>query len=261
MHPFPQLLVGMAAAGVAAGPQQPAALVAGAVAGVLPDVLDWWWPQLFRQPDITITPDPLAPTPAIMAQGVRLALQQVRIRGRPIVVRFNPLPAQDDDYISYCLDCDQQHRLVVAMDTHSKPDPIDLPKPNSTAAGCFAPLHPLPLHIRDTPVDLQFHAAGRRIESLDLARVAGVGHAWPVAGVLAGVAGFVAGWLGLAAATALAAHLLLDAGGRRASMPWLPFSRKIDHGRRLWDEDGWRANLCASVIAGGVIAMVVLAGG
>lgn len=261
MHTLTQLLIGMAAAGVVAGPQRPVALVVGAVAGVLPDVIDWWARHLFRQPEITVTPDPLAPTPATMAQGVRLALQQVRIHGRPIVVRLNPLPDPNDGYVPYCLDCDHQHRLVVAMDTRSQPHLIDLSGADSSSIRCFAPLHPLPLRIVDMPVDVQFQEDGKRIQGLDLARVAGVGHAWPVAGVLAGGACLCNFWLGLAAAAALAAHLFLETSGRRESLPGWPFSRRLYHGRRLWDEEGWRDNLCASAIASAVIAAVVLAGG
>ena len=53
-----QMLAGMATAGLIAGPHRPYALVAGAVAGVLPDVIDWWARQVFRRPDVVITLNP-----------------------------------------------------------------------------------------------------------------------------------------------------------------------------------------------------------
>jgi len=259
MRPLTHILVGMAAAGVVAGPQRPLALVAGAVAGVLPDVIDWWLRQVFRQPDITVTPDPLAPDPATLSQGVRVALQQARVTGRPCVVRFNPLPARDAGFTTYHLDCDRRHRLVVALESGDKPAPVDPPGAGTNAAEVFSPLHPLPLRITDMPVDLHLVATGRRIESRDLEQVAGAGHGLPAAGAAA-AAGFAwSFWSGAGATAALAAHLLLELGGRREAAPWLPFSGRTWHGRRLWDERGWCANACAGVVAGAIIVALLFA--
>jgi len=260
MRPFTQLLVGMAAAGVAAGPQRPFALVAGAVAGVLPDVTDWWLQQVFRQPDITVTPDPLAPEPATMAQGVRLALQQVRSSGRPCVVRFNPLRAPDVGFAAYYLDCTRRHRLVVALESNGNAAPVDPPGTEENAAGIFTPFHPLPMRVTKTPVNIRLDAIGRRVESRDMDRATDVGHGLPVAGMVVAAAGIISAWTGAGVATALASHLLLEAGGRRDAAPWAPFSSRRWHGRRLWDERGWRANLCASMLAGAVLVVLLLAG-
>ena len=68
MTPLSQILAGMAAAGVAAGPQHPLALLLGAVAGVLPNACDRWMRQVFRQPLVTVTPDPLAVDAATLAE-------------------------------------------------------------------------------------------------------------------------------------------------------------------------------------------------
>jgi len=258
MNTFTQLLLGMATAGVAAGPQRPTAFVAGAVAGVLPDAIDWWLRQLVQQPDITVTPDPLAPDPATVAQGVRLALQHVRFCGRSCVVRFNPLPAPNGGYIAYRLDCDRQCRLVVSLG--GKPAPVDPPDAVGAAAAIFLPLHPLPLRITDTPVDLRLGVMRRRIESRDLDRMTTLGHSLSVAGALAILAGVINFWIGVAAATALVAHLLIEIGGRRDVAIWLPFSGPILRGRRLWNERDWHANLCAGALAGAIVAAVVLAG-
>jgi hypothetical protein len=215
---------------------------------------------LFRQPDITVTPDPLAPSPTTIAQGVRIALQQVRIRGRPCVVRFNPLPARDAGFLAYHLDCDRHHRLVVSLEPDSKPAPVDPPGSDGASAEIFTPRHPLPLRITDTPVDLRLSAAGKRIESRDLNQVTGIGHSLLLAGVVAAAAGTANFWIGAAVATALATHLLLEAGGRREITPWLPFSKKTWHDRRLWDDRSWRTNLCAGTLAAGLIVAVLFAG-
>jgi hypothetical protein len=253
-----QLLLGMATAGVVAGPQRPLALVAGAVAGLLPDLLDGWAGQLYRQPDITVTPDPLDPQLAPMAAGLRLAIQQTRATGRPCILRCNPLPDRRGGFIPYQLDYDRQHRLLFARPTGGKSARVHLTAPGSAPDEPFEPLHPLPLPITNRPVDLELHTRGPRMECRDLAQVAGVGHAWPVAGGIAIATSLCAPWLGAAVAATLAMHLLLDAAGRRESRPGFPFTRQTCYGRRLWHEAGWRANAAASAIAAGALAVLLL---
>lgn len=260
MRPFTQILIGMAVAGVVAGPQRPLELIAGAVAGVLPDVIDWWLWQVFRQPDITVTPDPLAPTSATMAQGVRLALQQVRACGRPCVVRFNPLPAPEAGYSAYQLDCDRKHRLVVALEAGGQTATVDQPGAAGVAARIFTPLHPLPLRITNQPVDLRLNAIGSRIISRDMEQVTNAGHGLPMAGLIVAAAFIIRFWFGMAVAAALTAHLLLEFGGRCEVAPWAPFSSRSCHGRRLWNECGWRANLCAGALAGAALGALLMAG-
>jgi len=260
MRPITQIIVGMAAAGVAAGPQRPFALVAGAVAGVLPDVIDWWWCSYFRQPDIIVTPDPLAPTPAILVEGVRAALQQVRACGTSCVVRFNPLPAPDIGFAAYHFDYDRQHQLSVTLESNGKLTPVNAPGTDGRMTAILLPHHPLPLRITHAPVDLQLRASGTRIESRDLAGVTSLGHGLPVAAVLAMAALVINFWLGVATAAALATHLLLENGGRRELAPWLPFSTHTWRSRRLWNEGGWRANLCACIFAGAVLAALFFTG-
>jgi hypothetical protein len=255
MHTLTQLLVGMAAAGIVAGPARPAALIAGAVAGVLPDVVDWWLRQLSPQPDITVTPDPLAPDPAILARGVRLALQRSRDGGRPCVVRLNPLPLLGAGFAAYQLDCDRHHRFRVSLVMCGKSAAVLPSGPDAGASGIITPLHPLPLRVTDAPLDLQFAANGRRIESRELGQASGAGHSLAVAGVAAAAALLSGGrWIGGAAAAALAAHLLLEAGGRREVAPLRPFSSRSWHGRRLWNDRGWRANLIAAALAAATLA-------
>jgi len=260
MLPLTHILLGMAAAGVVAGPQRPLALVAGAVAGVLPDAIDWWARQLFRQPDITVTPDPLAPDPATVALGVRLALQRVRIRRCPCVVRFNPLPDSNGGFTAYHLDCNRQHCLVVALESGNKTAPVDLPGADGTSAAIFTPLHPLPLRVTDKPVVLRLRAVGRRIESRDLDQVTDIGHSLPMTGAVALLAFVCSFWTGVAVTTALSMHLLLEIGGRRDVALWLPFSEKVRRGQRLWNERGGRANLCAGALASAVIVALLCAG-
>jgi hypothetical protein len=105
MFPTTQLFLGMAAAAIVAGPSRPSALVIGAVAGVLPDLIDWWERVVFRQPAITVVPDPLARRPAqFPAAGVLQALCQVRLTARPLVLRLNPLPNRKGGYAAYWMD-------------------------------------------------------------------------------------------------------------------------------------------------------------
>lgn len=261
MMPLTQILVGMAAAGVTAGPGRPAALLAGAVAGVLPDLVDGW-SRLLRKPDLVVTPDPNTPDPAVMAQGIRLALQQVRASGRPCLVRFNPLPDAAGGFASYYLDCDRLHRLMTGLEFGARPVRVYPAAANADDEPdeTFSPVHPVPLFVADVPVDLQLAAVGRRVESRDLGRMAGPGHSLALLGVALPVLAFQA-WIGAAVFAALALHLLLTFGGRQDVSLFWPFSGRVLRGRRAWNDRGWRANLCMAAMAGGVLAVLLLNSG
>jgi len=247
MRTVPQMLLGMAAAGLIAGPQRPCALVAGAVAGVAPDALDWWLLHLRRKPLITVTPDPLAPDPALMIQGLRAALHHVRTEAQPCVVRFNPLPAADGTFTGYALDYDRHHRLVAKLDAPGHEAVLDEADGHIVRLALF---HPLPLRVTDRPIDVLFSGSAAHIESRDLAYVTGGGHTLLAAGALTAFAMATCGWLvGVATSAALLLHLLLDAGGDCELAPWQPFAAEPVRGRRLWRDQEARANLTAATVA------------
>jgi hypothetical protein len=256
MRPITQLWIGLATAGAIAGPQHPLALLVGAVAGLLPDLLDEWARALLRQPDLMVAPDPRNPSPAPMADGLRLALRQARATGRPVILRYHPLPDRSGGFTPYRLDYDRKHHLLFSTD--GKPAPVYPAAPEHAADEPFTPMHPLPLRITSCPVDLELQACGPRVECRDLDRVAGIGHAWPLAALLAVAAALLAPRLGLTMAAVLSTHLILDAAGRRESRPGIPFSRQTCYGRRLWDETGWRANTIATALAVATLAFLLL---
>jgi len=254
-----QMLVGMATAGLVAGPHRPYALVAGAVAGVLPDVIDWWARQVFRRPDVVITPDPLAPDAPMIAQGVQVALRQVRESGRPCLLRLNPLPTTDGAFVAYDIDYTRDHDLVITLDLPGAARTARVPTPDAPTIS-FAPRHALPLRVRCETVDLLLSPAGARVESHDMAGDAGVGHSLVIGGALAALGATCDLRLGAAFGAAWVVHLLLDAGGRRRLAPWLPISSYRVQGRRCWNEQGWQANACAGLLATGALAAIMLAG-
>ena len=118
----------------------------------------------------------------------------------------------------------------------------------------------MPLRITDQPLDLPLRANGQRIESRDLSLVTHAGHGLPIAGAFASAAFAIDYRIGIATSAALTAHLLLEAGGRREMSPWIPFASQNWRGHRLWDERGWRANLCASILACAALAAFLLLG-
>ena len=256
MKPFTQLLCGMAAAGVAVGPQHPAALIAGGVAAILPEIIDWWQREVFRKPVITVTPDPHTPTPTIPAQGMRAVLHHARTSGQPCVIRFNPLPSIHGGCTTYQLDYDQHHCFVATIDHGRASVPVDPQGRPNTSDPFFTPRHPLPLQITTAAVDLLLTPCGKRIISRDLQRVAGVGHSLPVAGALILLILVCNPVCGIAMTAAGFLHLLLDLGGRRELVPWGPFSDQSWQGRRLWDDQGWRANLIAGALALGILTAI-----
>ena len=251
MYSFSQILIGMAAAGLAVGPRHPMALVAGALDGVLPDVMDWWLRHAWRKPHITVTPDPLNPDAAQLADDLRQALHHAAVTGRNCIVRFNPLPNKTGGFRVCAIDRDPQHRLCVVL--NDRRAEIQ----DAAAANFYAPLHGLPLPIKNQPMDLLLQPSPSRIECRDLATLNDLGHSVPVAAMLTVAVALVNATFGIAVAAALFAHLLLDAGGRRAMRPWLPFSGRIYFARRLWNDCGWRANIAATTLAAAILAALV----
>lgn len=254
-----QMLVGMATAGLIAGPHRPSALVVGAVAGVLPDVIDGWERHVFRKPDVVITPDPLAPDAPLIAQGVQAALRQVRRFGRPCVLRLNPLPSPRGGCVSYALDYTPDHDLVVALELPGAAHPARVPTPDAPTVS-FSPRHVLPLNVRKETVDLLLTPSGARVESHDLTGDAGVGHSLVIGAALIVLTAVCAFRLGAIVAAVWGAHVLFDSCGRRRLALWLPVSSRRTPGRRFWNEQEWPANACAGLLAAGLLAAIMLAG-
>ena len=257
MRSLPQMLLGMAAAGLACGPQHPCAVVVGAVAGVAPDVIDRWLRLLCCRPAITVTPDPLAPDPTVIIQGLQAALAHVEATARPCVLRLNPLPQCSAGFAGYALDYDRRHRLVATLAAGGRAAVLHEPEDR---AARLAVIHPLPLRVTNRPKDLLFSVAASRIECRDLDLVSGAGHALPAAAALTALACLGGGWrIGLAAAAVLTLHLLLDACSECEWTPASPFAQTRLRGRRLWRDQSVRANASAALLATAVILARLLA--
>lgn len=249
MRTTTQLLVGMATAGLVAGPREPAALILGAAAGVLPDAIDGWMRWVFRQPDIVVAPDPLQPQPEVIASGLRAALARVRGAGRTCVVRLLPIPGNRTGHVPYRLDWDPHRRFVAVLPSSGKPVAVEPDEPNDTTPSALIPLHPIPLEIADAPVDLQLTPRKRRVECRDLASVADCGHSLAAGLPLVAIAGCIGLRVGVATAAAWIVHLLLEIGGRREMVPGWPVLSTPVNGKRFWNDRSWPVNLCASVLA------------
>lgn len=260
MYASVQILIGAAAAGLVTGLSRPSGLLIGAVAGVLPDVIDWWAHVLVRRPGLVITPDPADPDPRVVAEGLHAAMRAAHDKQKPCLLRLNPVPDGDGGHIDYAIDYTREHRLMAVfaapVNRAACVGSTDLEDP----ASHVSPQHVLPLRIAACPLDLLLVPSRTRLETHDLARRAEIGHSILLLGALA-LAAAVWQWrVGLAAAAAFTAHWLVDAGGRRHAAPWLPFSRRLFRGRRRWDDRGTRANAIAALLAGMLLAILIHAG-
>jgi hypothetical protein len=239
----------MATAGLVAGPREPAALILGAAAGVLPDAIDSWMRWIFRRPDIVVAPDPLQPQPEVVASGLRVALARAREAGRTCVVRLLPIPGRGTGHLPYRLDWDPRKRFVAVLPSRGKPAALEPVPPVEATPSTLIPLHPLPLEVADAPVDLQFTPRNRRVECRDLASVASCGHSLAAGIPLVALAGCISLRAGTATTIAWIVHLLLEIGGRCETVPGWPVVSTPVHGRRFWNDRSWTLNLCASVLA------------
>jgi len=235
------ILAGTAAAALVVGTRHPTVWVAGTLAALLPDLIDWMKIHVRQRPDITITPDPLLPQPSQIAQGVQLAIKQVHDMGRPCLVRFNPIPKNNGHFLSYAMDYPRTPNLAISVKMSGE-NQTALSRWNLSGVQ-FSAYHALPLIIHDAPKDVLFSKNETRIESYDLANERGVGHSWPIPILLMGCLTAFNYPLGLAMMAGWLSHILLDVGGFFRHAPWLPFSTRRIQGRRLWNDEDWKANL------------------
>jgi hypothetical protein len=250
MLPLTQLLVGAAVGGMVS--DAPAAMAVGAAAGIAPDVIDGWR-RLWERPTVTVAPDPLAPDAAMLAAGVAAGLRQAAVSGAPCRVRLHPLPRADGGFCAYALDVNARHRLTLSI-------AADPPLRASVNSSVMPSLRlPLPFVVTERPRTLLIMVEDGRLVCRDRALVAGCGHAWSVAAVLALAFWAVNADWGRVASAALGLHLVLDAAGLRAAQPFWPWRATLQRGWGLWPEAAPRANLLAALAAAGALLWRALA--
>lgn len=86
--------------------------ILGGVAGLLPDVLDAKLNRFIFRPDVEIIPDPHAPDPQLIADGIAAAYNRSVYVGRPIRIRLNAIPVAVNRWQRYELYFDVMKQAV-----------------------------------------------------------------------------------------------------------------------------------------------------
>ena len=224
----------------AAAAGNPLYLVLGAVAGLLPDTLDFKVYRFFAPHDVEIIPDPSRPDARMIAGGVAAAVGQAAASGRTVRLKLAAVLTGGSQWQAYRVTFDGTRREVVAEypdddgagGGNVRPCDVGQPPPRHiaraplpcpvtldyTAAmdvrmfdGPLLHLEPAPdgrVHVRFLPWHRQWSHSLVTAAALGLA----AGAAW---GLLAGVV----------TALAAAAHTALDQLGFMGSNLFFPFTR------------------------------------
>jgi membrane-bound metal-dependent hydrolase YbcI (DUF457 family) len=99
--------VGVAAASIfpeaveSAAGGNPLYFIAGGVAGLLPDTMDFKFRRFFAKHDIEVVPDPLCPDAELIARSVILAMTRAAESGKAVWLRLHTIKVGPDRWQSY----------------------------------------------------------------------------------------------------------------------------------------------------------------
>ena len=206
---------------VAAGAtHNPLYFVLGGVFGLLPDTLDFKFYRFFYRHDMDIVPDPNAPDPQMIADGLALAVNEAHRRKRPVRAKLHTVRLGADLWQQYVVRFDVANRRVcvrLGPAVSTSRTPIGTAPAKATVT----------IDILDGPTfTMQPQTDGRVLASFIPWH-----RAWSHSLVLA-AAFAAAGWLLIDAVAAtvifasFAAHALLDQAGYLGSALWFPISRR-----------------------------------
>ena len=95
----------------------PLPFLLGGAAALLPDAMDHGLLRFLSRADIEVTPDPLAPDPAVIAEALSAAVARALVAERPVRVRLNAIRLGEDQWLAYAVRFDPaQAKVAVTVD-------------------------------------------------------------------------------------------------------------------------------------------------
>lgn len=221
----------------------------GAMAGILPDLLDTLIACLRHRTDMHIVLDPLDPQPGIAAQALAGAVARCQASGRSLRVALYPAFSAVGKALPQQLIWDPPGmgvRVTAAGRTGTARLPCRITSHESYAldwSRCHVVLELSP-------------GAGREVQVCSAAGQRGWTHSWIVAVELALVAGIAGGapWA-IVALGSMTSHLLLGQLGYEGAAWWWPIRRGRDPGWQYWPPD--RARRALAGISWMAVVLVV----
>jgi membrane-bound metal-dependent hydrolase YbcI (DUF457 family) len=222
----------------------PAFFILGAVAGILPDTVDFKFYRFFYPHDVYVEPDPNRLDPQPIANAVAAAISEAAETGKAVRLKLSTIQLQADNWRQYCVMIDSgagevrvQFGPVVSIG--QVPQPGTPPVNGSVAAAKFsAPLLPpgesvYTVDVFDGPSFKFTRNGAGRIETDFLPWHRNGSHSFVVGALLAGFA-FLWTWqAGVIVFGAYAVHIIEDQLGHMGSNLFFPFTKRRTPGLKI----------------------------
>ena len=228
----------------AAQNSNPAFFILGAVAGILPDTIDFKFYRYFYHHEIYVDPhsDQLDPHP--VADAVAAAITAAAATGKPVRVKLSTIQLGADDWRQYRVkigpdECAVRVQFGPVVSTGQMPYPGTLPVNRPVAVAKFSALvrqsyEPVyTVDIFDGPSFLFKRTGSGEVEIDFLPWHRNWSHSFTVGALLAGVASLWSWQAGAVVFIAYAIHIIEDQLGFMGSNLFFPFSKKRAPGLKL----------------------------
>jgi len=222
----------------------PAFFILGAVAGILPDTIDFKFYRFFYPYDVSVEPHPEELNPQPIADGVAAAVSEAAATGKPVCVKLATIKMGGDNWRQYRVKIDPEAGEVrvqfgPVVSTGQAPQPGTLPADRPVGSAKFsAPIlqsyEPVyTVDIFDGPgFKLTRNGAGQvEIDFLPWHRNGS--HSLIVGAFLAGIAALWTWQAGVVVFGAYVIHIVEDQMGHMGSNLLFPFTRKRSPGLKL----------------------------
>lgn len=241
----------------------PLFFIIGAVAGLLPDTIDFKVYRYFYKYDVIVVPDAVQLDPQPVADAVAGAITRVATSGKPVRIKVCTIPMGANAWRQYRVEIDPaagavrvQFGPVVSTGQVSQPDTVPARRTMGVAtfSGSVVPLYDpvYTIDIFDGPGFRFYRNATGRVEVDFLPWHRTGSHSLVVAVVLAALVSFWSWQAGIVLFAALSVHILEDQLGYMGSSLLFPLSKKRQPGLR-WMHSGDAFPNFAAVWMGGLL--------
>lgn len=218
--------------------------ILGAVAGILPDTVDFKFYRYFYHHDIYVYPDPDKLDPQPIADSVAAAITEVAETGKPLRVKLSAIKTSADNWRQYRLKIDPaagevrvQFGPIVSTGQEPHPNtdsiirPVGLAKFSASVLQCYEPMYTI--DIFDGPSFAFARNKAGQVEIGFLPWHREWSHSITVGALLAGIASFWTWQAGVVVFGAYILHVLEDQLGHMGTNLFFPFTKKRTAGFKL----------------------------
>ncbi len=250
----------------------PAFFIVGAIAGILPDTIDFKFYRYFYHHEVSIYPEPDKLEPQPIADAIAAAVTEAVTTGRSVRVKLSTIKLSADNWRQYRIRIDPdsgevrvQFGPVVSTGQEPQPNTLSVSRPVAVAKfsapvkQSYDPVYTV--DIFDGPSFLFKRTACGTVEIDFLPWHRNWSHSFTFGALLAGLASCWTWQAGVVVFCAYAAHIMEDQLGHMGSNLFFPFTKKRTQGLKLIQSGGAFPNfgcvwLCCLLIFWNVYAAI-----